>query len=101
MGCSSRVLWDVDHLRVEGEGLREPEGVRVVFVIISKLLTLNRNTEVTTIEYFHTLDSVCFCFKPRSTSLISCLSNHRSTSGPSSVSARYTASLAIKMAAAS
>lgn len=32
--------WDVDYLRVEGEGLREPEGVRVVFVIISKLLTL-------------------------------------------------------------
>ena len=52
MGCSSRVLWDVDHLRVEGEGLREPEGVRVVFVIISKLLTLNRNTEVTSSSIF-------------------------------------------------
>lgn len=38
----SRLLWDVDHLRVEGEGLREPEGVRVIFVIISKLLTLNK-----------------------------------------------------------
>lgn len=35
------------------------------------------------------------------TSLMSCLSSHLSTSGPSSVSALYTASLAIRMAAAS
>lgn len=35
------------------------------------------------------------------TSRMSCLSSHLSTSGPSSVSALYTASLAIRMAAAS
>lgn len=28
------------YLRIEGEGLREPEGVWIIFVIISKLLTL-------------------------------------------------------------
>lgn len=34
------------YLRVEGEGLGEPEGVRIIFVIISKLLTLQTTSEM-------------------------------------------------------
>lgn len=32
-------------LGVEGEGLREPEGVGVVFVVVAKLLTLSKDTK--------------------------------------------------------
>lgn len=34
------LLWDEPHLGVEGERLGEPEGVRIVLVVISELLTL-------------------------------------------------------------
>lgn len=35
----------VADLGVEGKGLREPEGVRVVFVVVAKLLTLEQQAK--------------------------------------------------------
>lgn len=43
-GRNMGVQWDVGHLRVQREGLREPEGVGVIFVVVSKLLTLNNKS---------------------------------------------------------
>lgn len=92
------LLRDVRHLRVEGECLGEPEGVWIILVVISKLLTLKTNGTRAVRIIFTSVDKSRIYFL---TSRISCLSSHLRTSGPSSVSARYTANLAIKMAAAS
>lgn len=97
--CLHRALRESGHLGIQGEGLGEPEGVRVVFVVIAKLLTLNTNTGINCFLFGSIVALTLQVCSP--TSLISCLSNHLSTSGPSSVSARYTANLAMRMAAAS
>lgn len=44
-------------LGVEGEGLREPEGVRVIFVVVAKLLTLLHNKHSQTDSCKHKVGS--------------------------------------------
>lgn len=71
--------------------------------LIQSVILLSTLKEIISNKYLLQIKANKFRKEPCSllTSRMSCLSSHLSTSGPSSVSALYTASLAIRMAAAS